>query len=115
MRIALILQIVALVVVAVYGAMIHAANPDPMALPGLLSLPVSLVLLSVAVTAFLVGWIPPSLRAWRRRRDVRRLERRIAELEQHVPSYDLHPATPVIPDRTPVHDGDRVPLPDPDR
>lgn len=106
MRIVRIVQVVALVIIGAYGVIVHNANPEPLALPGLLSLPPSLVLLVTAVVAFLVGWLPARLRAWRRGREVARLERRILELEQHVPSYDRTPTAPVIPDRVapPVED-----------
>ena len=58
-------------------------------------------LVAVAVLTFLLSWIPPRLEVWRRDRDVARLQRRVAELEQHVPNYDLHPTPVVIPDRAP--------------
>lgn len=99
MRIVRIVQVATLVVIGAYGVVIHNANPEPLALPGLLSLPAALVLLVVAVASFAAGWIPATVRAWRRSREVVRLERRVAELEQHVPSYDRTPAAPVIPDR----------------
>lgn len=99
MRILRIVQVGTLVIIGAYGVVVHNANPEPLALPGLLSLPPALVLLVVAVTSFAAGWIPTRLRAWRRSREVVRLERRIAELEQHVPSYDRTPVAPVIPDR----------------
>ena len=99
MRIVRILQIVALALLVIYGVMVHNANPQLLALPGLLSLPPMLVLVGVVVLTFLLSWIPPRLQVWRRDRDVARLQRRVAELEQHVPNYDLHPTRPVIPDR----------------
>lgn len=112
MRIVRILQIVALVLLAVYGAMLHDANPEPLALPWLVPMPPVLVLLLVAIVAFLAGWIPPRVRLWRRGRETVRLRRRVAELEQHLPSYDLRPSPPVIPDRgTAAFDPDAVEAP----
>lgn len=99
MRIVRTVQIVTLIVIGVYGIIVHNANPEPLALPGLLSLPPALVILFAVVVSFLAGWLPARLRAWRKTREVARLERRIAELEQHVPNYDRRPAAPVIPDR----------------
>ena len=99
MRVVRILQVVALVLLFAYGVMVHNANPEPLALPYLVPVSPAAALLVAIVIAFLMGWIPPRLRAWRRSREVARLERRIAELEQHVPAYDLRPGTPVIPDR----------------
>lgn len=104
MRIVRIVQVVTLVVLGVYGVIVHNANPDPLALPGLVPLSPALVVLAAAVVAFLVGWLPTRLRVWRRSREVTRLERRIAELEQHVPNYDRTPATAVIPDRDALGD-----------
>ncbi len=77
-----------LVLAAVYVAWIQAANPAPVALPGLGSLAVGWVLALVAVVAFLAAWLPARLRRWRDRRERMRLERRVAELESHLPTYD---------------------------
>ncbi len=101
MRIVRIVQIVILIVVVVYVAVVQNANPDPLALPWLLSLPVWLVVALTAILSFLAGWVPATVRAWRLRREVSRLERRVADLESHVPSYDRARAAPVIPDRAP--------------
>jgi len=100
-RIVRIVQIVILIVAVVYVAIVQNANPDALALPGLLPLPVWLVVALTAILAFLAGWVPATVRAWRLRREVGRLERRVADLESHVPSYDRAPAAPVIPDRAP--------------
>src|SRR6056297_2399487 len=93
-RIVRIVQIVILIVAVVYVAIVQNANPDALALPGLLPLPVWLVVALTAILAFLAGWVPATVRAWRLRREV-------ADLESHVPSYDRAPAAPVIPDRAP--------------
>ncbi len=99
MRIVRVIQIVIAVLAIVYVAIMQNANPAPLALPGLLPLPVWLVIVLTAVASFLAGWLPATLRAWRRRREVARLERRVADLESHVPSYDRVSSAPVIPDR----------------
>lgn len=100
MRIVRIVQIVIATLAIVYVAILQNANPAPLALPGLLPLPVWLVVALTAALAFLAGWLPATLRAWRRRREIARLERRVADLESHVPSYDRSSSAPVIPDRT---------------
>ncbi len=91
--------LVVLALVAVYVAIVHQANPVPIALPGLLSLPLWLILLGTGLLAYLAGWLPGAIRTWRLRRERGRLERRIAELESHLPSYDAQRSEPIIPDR----------------
>lgn len=100
MSIGRIVQLVVVVVATVYVVIVQGANPAPLALPGLLPLPLWLVLAVTAVVAFGIGRIPPAWKAWRNRREIQKLERRIAELESHVPSYDRSTDTPVIPDRS---------------
>lgn len=102
-RIAQILVVVALVV---YFVVLHAANPTMLNLPFFLPLPPALVVAMALVVGWLIGWLPGRIAAWRRARELRRLRHRVAELEQHVPSYDKTPEhnTPVIPDRMQVGD-----------
>lgn len=102
MKFVRIVQIVILILAVVYVAIVQNANPDALALPGLLPLPVWLVVALTAVLSFLAGWVPATVRAWRLGREVSRLERRVADLESHVPSYDRARAAPVIPDRAPA-------------
>ncbi|MDZ7801530.1 MAG: LapA family protein [Trueperaceae bacterium] len=99
MRVLRIAQVVLLALLIGYGVVFHNANPQPLALPGLLPLPASLVILLAVLIAFLSGRVPPSIRGWRQRRELARLKRRITDLEQHVPSYDRDVSAPVIPDR----------------
>lgn len=94
-----IVVLVLLALVAVYVAVVHFANPAPIALPGLLSLPLWLILVVTGGLAYVAGWLPSAIRAWRLQRDHRRLERRIEELEAHLPSYAENRTAPVIPDR----------------
>ena len=94
-----ILQIALLVVVAVYLVLLHNLNPNlAVDLPLLLPIPVALLLAVALLLGWLVGWLPNRLRLWRQGREVARLERRVHELEEHLPSYDRG-GTPVIPDR----------------
>ena len=56
------------------------------------------------LVGLLIGWLPTRLLAWRRGRELRRLEKRVAELEpKQVPlavTDPYHPDEfPVIPDR----------------
>lgn len=109
MRIGRIVQLVVLIAAIAYLVVIQTANPAPLALPALLPLPIWIVLFGTALAAYLAGWLPAQLRAWRNRREMQRLERRVAELESHVPSYDASHQPAVIPDRTTpsVDAGDR--------
>ena len=101
-----IVQILVLVALAVYFILLHAANPTLLNLPFFLPLPPALVVVLALVVGWLIGWLPGRIASWRRSREVQRLRHRVAELEQHVPSYDKTPEqnTPVIPDRMPVDD-----------
>lgn len=98
-----ILQVIVLLLLLTYFVLLHAANPILLNLPFFLPMPPSVVLGLALVLGWLIGWIPGRVVMWRRQREITRLERRIAELEQHLPSYDQEPedATPVIPDRMP--------------
>ena len=99
-----ILQVIALLLLLTYFVLLHAANPIMLSLPFFLPLPPALVVGFVLVLGWLIGWTPGRVAAWRRQREITQLRRRIAELEQHLPSYDKEPIdnTPVIPDRMPT-------------
>lgn len=99
-----ILQIFVVIALVVYFVLLHAANPTLIDLPFFLALPPALVVAMALVVGWLLGWLPGRIAVWRRARELRRLRQRVAELEQHVPSYDKTPEenTPVIPDRIPV-------------
>lgn len=112
MRIVRIVQIAIALLALAYVAVVQNANPEPLALPGLLPLPVWLVALLTAVLSYLAGWLPATVRAWRRGREIHRLERRVADLESHVPSYDRASSAPVIPDRAPPSVGGEPETPD---
>lgn len=99
MRVVRIVQASILLLIALYLLLLHDANPQSLALPGLIPMPPAFVLLAVLVLAFLSGWLPPRIRLWRRGREIDRLEARIRNLEQHVPNYDRPESAPVIPDR----------------
>ena len=103
MKAARILQALALVALLTYFVLLHAANPTMLILPFFLPAPPALVLAVALLLGWLIGWIPGRVVSWRKSRELSRLERRVAELEQHVPSYDKEPfrGAPVIPDRMP--------------
>ena len=96
-----ILQVLALLALLFYFILLHSANPTLLSLPFFLPAPPALVLAVALLLGWAIGWIPSRIVAWRRSREVARLERRVADLEQHVPSYERAriQAAPVIPDR----------------
>lgn len=95
-----IVQLVALVLVAVYVVLFHYANPETVRMPLLISVPPSLVVVLAIAIAWLVGWLPGRARLWR-------LERRLhrAEADRQVLAGEMdrsrrgEPSDPVIPDR----------------
>ncbi len=109
-----IVGIVLLVLLVLYMLLFHAANPVLLALPWLNvfvpPLPASYIVAFALVVGFLVGWLPARLLAWRRGREVKRLEKRLVELEP-VPAVAVtdtgtypNPEYPVIPDRGAQHE-----------
>lgn len=113
MKVGRIVGIVLLVLLVLYLLLFHAANPVLLALPWLNvlvpPLPASYIVALALVLGFLIGWLPARLLAWRRGREVKRLEKRLAELEPapvavtDTGTYPMadYPASeyPVIPDR----------------
>lgn len=101
-----IVQIVALVLLALYLVAFNNLNPDPLTLPLLpmvIPLPPVLIVVVALVGGWLVGWLPPRIKLWRRNRDVRRLRARLEELEAPSDRSAYGPQQgPVIPDRFPV-------------
>lgn len=95
-----IVQIVALVLVAVYLVLFHYANPETVRLPLLISVPPSLVVVLAVVLAWLAGWLPGRARLWGLERRLRR-----AEADRQVLASEIdrarrgEPSDPVIPDR----------------
>jgi uncharacterized integral membrane protein len=97
-----LVQLVLLIAVVAYLVMMHNANPTNLILPFMLPLPPVAVIVVALIGGWLVGWLPGRLTLWRKKREVRGLQKRVAELEQHVPRYeqgDDKNDTPVIPDR----------------
>lgn len=95
-----IVQVIALVLVAVYVLLFHNANPATVAMPLLPSMPPALLLTVVAVVAWFVGWLPGRMRVWTLERKLRTAqadrETLGAELER---ARRPEPSDPIIPDR----------------
>lgn len=109
MKVGRILWILLLALLVLYLLLFHAANPVLLALPGLGALvpplPAIYLVVLALVVGLLIGWVPSRLAAWRSGRQVKRLEKRIAELERQSPppvhTDPFHTSDfPVIPDRS---------------
>lgn len=96
-----VVQILFIALLAGYLVLLHNANPTGILLPFLLPLPPALVIALGLLLGWLAGWLPGRVAVWRKNRDVRRLARRVEELERRAPTYalDHEPSAPVIPDR----------------
>ncbi len=110
-----ILQVVLLILLALYLVLFNNVNPDPLALPlvpVIFPAPPVLVLIVALVGGWLVGWLPVRLRLWREHREARRLQQRLTELErgEALRDSDLQ-SRPGIPDRMPIIP-DRIPMRD---
>lgn len=105
-----LLQIVIVLAAGAYLVLLHDMNEVNVVLPFLYSLPPAVVLLLALFLGWLLGWLPPTLRGLRRARELRRLRRRLDELEAVGPPYLRDdPETPVIPDRSPFDTGEQEP------
>jgi hypothetical protein len=95
-----IVQVITLVLLAVYVAIFHAANPETVRLPGLISMPVAIVVAFGMGVAWLLGWLPARVRIWRLERKLMTLRsERDRLLDQLQPEGVGSVAGPVIPDR----------------
>ncbi len=104
-----VVKIVLLIFVVLYLVLFHSANHSLVELPLLRfifpPMPASYVVTFALVVGYLVGWVPARMLAHQRGRQVKRLTKRLAELEPEpaiTPSGDApfqHGEVPVIPDR----------------
>jgi uncharacterized integral membrane protein len=102
-----LLQIIIVLAAGAYLVLLHDLNQVNVVLPFLFSLPPSVVLLLTLLLGWLLGWLPATLRGVGRNRELRRLRRRIAELEPvDETSLVTDAETPVIPDRRTLVDED---------
>ncbi|HEX7000990.1 MAG TPA: LapA family protein [Trueperaceae bacterium] len=115
-----IVQLLLIVLAAVYLWLFHSANPGYVQLPWPLNLvfaqqPVGFVVIAAVIVGWLIGWIPPRILLLRRNRQVRRLQNELAEERRRTAPYEATPdpyytqsgipdrsyerEMPVIPDR----------------
>jgi len=110
-----IIQVILLVLVAVYLWLFHSANPDLVQLPlttyFLPPLPVAYVVAFALLLGLAIGFVPARLTAWRRGRELTKARRELGQLQvqlresdtivKRTGTYYAVPELPVIPDRGP--------------
>ncbi len=110
MKAARIAQVVLVVLAAVYLWLFHSANPEYVELPFtrlfLPQLPVGFVVAMAVLVGWLIGFLPARVLAWRKGREIRRLQNELAEERRrtapepvHVNPYITQSEVPIIPDR----------------
>ena len=122
-----IVQLLLIVLAAVYLWLFHSANPGYAQLPWPLNIvfaqqPVGFVVIVAVIIGWLIGWVPPRLVLMRRNRQLRRLQNELAEERRRTAPYDMnddpYQTQTVIPDRRYERDvpviPDRAYEPEPD-
>lgn len=93
-----IIQLILFLIVVVYLLLLHNTN-TPIIMPFFIPLPPALVIALGFIVGYLIGLLPGQTNAWRKNRQIAKLEKRIRELEQRLPGYASSSKQPVIPDR----------------
>ncbi len=106
-----VVQVLLILLLALYLWLFHSANPVLVELPltriFLPLLPVSLVVVLALLAGWLIGFAPSALASWRRGREVRRLAKELDEANARLSApnvtratlYPYEPEVAVIPDR----------------
>ena len=101
-----LLQIVIVLAAGAYLWLLHDLNEVNVFLPFLFSLSPAVVVLLALLVGWLVGWLPAAIRGMQKNREIRRLRRRVQELEKWDPdAVAAGEEAPVIPDRRPNDTG----------
>jgi hypothetical protein len=99
-----IVQIVVLVLVLGYLFWLNGFNPTWIEIPLLFSLPAAVVIGLGMVLGWLVGWLGGRSALWGKGREIKKLNKRVAELESQTPlrtgKTTEESAAPIIPDRS---------------
>jgi hypothetical protein len=99
-----IIQIILLVMVAAYLFWLNGFNPTWIEIPLLFSLPAAVVIGIGMLLGWLVGWLGGRSALWGKGREVKKLNKRIAELESspsvRTSKVTEESAAPIIPDRS---------------
>ncbi|HLU82709.1 MAG TPA: hypothetical protein VKZ43_04860 [Trueperaceae bacterium] len=113
-----IIQVILLVLAAVYLWLFHSANPDLVRLPLLTyflpPIPVAFVVTFALLLGLAIGFIPARINAWRKGRELTKVTRERDQLRvqmlgnetitKRTGTYYAVPERPVIPDRAPDSD-----------
>lgn len=106
-----LLQIVLVLAAGAYLWLLHDLNEVNVFLPFLFSLSPAVVVLLALLLGWLLGWLPAAVRGVQKNREIRRLRRRIQELEKWDPDgAATGEEAPVIPDRPPTESGAQEPF-----
>ena len=107
-----IIQVILVIALVGYLALLQNTNQDGISLPfPRAQLQTGWVLAFVITFSWLIGWVPGRITLWRKIKEIRTLDKKIQDLEQHVPSYDqdILGERPVIPDRNPTATATPIP------
>lgn len=99
-----IIQLIGFVMVGGYLLLLHLDNDRNINMPFFISMPPAIVIAVGILLGFVAGLVPGQIGLWRKSREMRKKDRRIRELEQHLPNYRSMTDDedgPVIPDRNP--------------
>ena len=91
-----------LITLVVYLVLLQNTNQGGIYLPfPRAKLQTGWVLAFLITFSWLIGWMPGKIALWRKGKEIRSLNKKIQDLEQHVPSYDqdILGDKPLIPDR----------------
>ena len=82
-----ILRLLFFLVAIAYLVMLHFQNPTPISLPFFISLPPAIVAAAAFLLGFLTELIPSRLALWRKSRELKKIKREIAKLQEKFPSF----------------------------
>lgn len=98
-----LINLIVLFVIVAYLIWMQTEPNGNVMLPFAFGLPPTVVAIIALGIGWSWAWLNDRSEVWAKTREVRRLEKRLAELEQRLPSYDsgyVDRRTPIIPDRT---------------
>ena len=106
-----LLQIVIVLAAGAYLWLLHDLNEVNVFLPFLFSMSPAIVVLLALLLGWLLGWLPSAVRSVQKNREIRRLRRRVEELEKWDPDVAVQDeGAPVIPDRRPTESDSQQPF-----
>ena len=82
-----ILRLLFFLLAIAYLVMLHFQNPTPISLPFFISLPPAIVAAAAFLLGFLTELIPSRMALWRKSRELNKIKREIAKLQEKFPSF----------------------------